>query len=78
VFTGDSLSTVEAFDPVSGRWAQAEPMSMLRSRVGVSVMRGKLYAIGGYNGTERLSTVEVFDPQHRSWNKVAPMHFKRR
>jgi kelch-like protein 18 len=76
--TGDSLSTVEAYDPVAGRWSQAEPMSMLRSRVGVAVMRGKLYAIGGYNGTERLSTVEVFDPQYRAWSRVAPMHFKRR
>jgi len=69
---------VEAFDPITGRWDQALPMSMLRSRVGVSVMRGKLYAIGGYNGAERLSTVEVFDPVHKTWNKVAPMHYKRR
>ncbi|XP_065339606.1 kelch-like protein 18 [Cloeon dipterum] len=75
--SGDSLSTVEAFDPITGRWDQAEPMSMLRSRVGVAVMRGKLYAIGGYNGAERLSTVEVFDPVLKAWNKVAPMHYKR-
>lgn len=69
---------MEAFDPITGHWDQALPMSMLRSRVGVSVMRGKLYAIGGYNGAERLSTVEVFDPVHKTWNKVAPMHYKRR
>lgn len=56
----------------------AEAMSMLRSRVGVAVMRNKLYAIGGYNGSERLSTVEVFDPENKSWNKVAPMNCKRR
>ena len=43
------------------RWRDAEAMSMLRSRVGVAVMKSRLYAIGGYNGTERLNTVEEFD-----------------
>lgn len=33
-------------------------MSMLRSRVGVAVTGGKLYAFGGFNGMERLSTVK--------------------
>lgn len=56
----------------------AEAMSMLRSRVGVAVMRNRLYAFGGYNGTERLSTVEVFNPLERVWSKVSPMHCKRR
>lgn len=75
---GDSLSTVEAFDPVVGRWTLAEAMSMLRSRVGVAVMRNRLYAIGGYNGTDRLATVEVFDPIKKSWSQVSSMHCKRR
>lgn len=51
---------------------------MLRSRVGVAVHRNKLYAFGGYNGTERLSTVEVYDPCLRAWNKIGPMQCKRR
>ncbi|KAJ9573753.1 hypothetical protein L9F63_008877 [Diploptera punctata] len=75
--SGDSLSTVEVFDPIVGRWQLAEAMSMLRSRVGVAVMRNRLYAFGGYNGCERLSTVEVFDPQKRVWSRVSPMHCKR-
>lgn len=75
--SGDSLSTVEMFDPVVGRWRMAEPMSMLRSRVGVAVIKNRLYAFGGYNGSERLSTVEVFDPLKRHWFKVSPMNCKR-
>lgn len=74
---GDSLSTVEVYDPKIERWQMAEAMTMLRSRVGVSVMHNKLYAIGGYNGSERLSTVEVFDPNSRTWSKVASMNCKR-
>ena len=74
---GDSLSTVETYDPLIGKWSMAEAMSMLRSRVGVAVMGSKLYAIGGYNGHERLSTVEVFDPEDKKWAKVSPMNCKR-
>lgn len=76
--SGDSLSTVEVYNPFSGRWEVAEAMSILRSRVGVSVLNNKLYAFGGYNGVERLSSVEVFDPATKSWNIVSPMHRKRR
>lgn len=75
--SGDSLSTVEVYDPIVARWQMAEAMSMLRSRVGVAVMRNKLYAIGGYNGQERLSTVEVFNPETKIWSKVTSMNCKR-
>lgn len=43
---GDSISTVEYFDPLTERWRIAEAIKMQRSRVGVSVMRNRLYAIG--------------------------------
>ncbi|KAK3885238.1 hypothetical protein Pcinc_010512 [Petrolisthes cinctipes] len=75
--SGDSLSTVEVYDPIVGRWQMAESMSMLRSRVGVVVMKKKLYAIGGYDGIDRLATVEVFDPSSKCWSKVSPMNCKR-
>ncbi|MCL4149480.1 UNVERIFIED_CONTAM: hypothetical protein GTU68_014660, partial [Idotea baltica] len=75
--SGDSLKTVEYYDPIVGRWQMAENMSMLRSRVGVVVMNKKLYAIGGYNGLDRLATVEVFDSLSKTWNKVSPMNCKR-
>ena len=76
--SGNSLSTVEVYDPITGRWRDAEAMSMLRSRVGVAVMKNRLYAIGGYNGTERLNTVEVFDSESKRWSRVASMNCKRR
>ena len=60
------------------RWRDAEAMSMLRSRVGVAVMRNRLYAIGGYNGSDRLNTVEVFDSKTKKWSRVASMKCKRR
>lgn len=40
-FVGDSVSTVEYYESVSGRWQLATPMSTLRSRVGISVLNGE-------------------------------------
>ncbi len=40
-YTGDSISTVEGYDPIVGRWQISEPMTTLRSRVGVAVLNGK-------------------------------------
>ncbi|XP_060522412.1 kelch-like protein 18 [Cylas formicarius] len=75
---GDSVSTVEYYDPKSGKWHNAPPMSMMRSRLGVAVVKHKLYAFGGYNGKDsRLSSVEVYDAIKKEWNIVAPMICKR-
>lgn len=74
---GDSMSTVEVYDPHTKRWRIAESMTMLRSRVGVAVLDGKLYAIGGYNGKERLNTLEVYDSRMKRWTKVTSMCYRR-
>ena len=74
---GNSLSTVEVYDPIIGQWQDAEAMSMLRSRVGVAVLNNKLYAIGGYNGSERLNTVEEFNADTKGWSRVASMNCNR-
>lgn len=75
--TGDSLSTVEVFDPVTGKWTCAEAMNSIRSRVGVAVMNRHLYAIGGFNGHDRLRTVEVYDPERKKWREVCALTNKR-
>lgn len=62
----------------SDKWKNSEAMMMLRSRVGVAVHDGNLYAFGGYNGSQRLSTVEVYCPKIKMWKIIAPMHCKRR
>ncbi|NXW52481.1 KLH18 protein, partial [Nyctiprogne leucopyga] len=75
---GDSLNVVEVFDPIANRWEKCQPMTTARSRVGVAVVNGLLYAIGGYDGQLRLSTVEVYNPEMDSWSKVESMNSKRR
>lgn len=69
---------VEVFDPVANRWEKCRPMTTARSRVGVAVVNGLLYAIGGYDGQLRLSTVEVYNPETDTWTRVGSMNSKRR
>lgn len=53
-------------------------MRTARSRVGVAVVNGLLYAIGGYDGQSRLSTVEVYNPETDNWTRVSSMNSQRR
>ncbi|KAH8876755.1 Kelch-like protein 18 [Schistosoma japonicum] len=64
------LQSVEMFDPTTGpdrnglygQWTEILSLSVPRSRVGLAVTAGCLYAIGGYDGTAHLRTVECFKP----------------
>ncbi|XP_072116473.1 kelch-like protein 18 [Mobula birostris] len=74
---GDSLNVAEVFDPIANRWERCQEMMTSRSRVGVAMVNGLLYAIGGFDGQSRLSTVEVYNPETDKWTKVASMNSKR-
>lgn len=41
--------------------------------VGIAVLEGPMYAVGGHDGWSYLNTVERWDPQARQWNYVASM-----
>lgn len=51
---GESISTVEIYDPFKRKWKMGEAMSMLRSRVGVAVTGRKLYAFGGTHARKAI------------------------
>ena len=49
-------------------WVVKAPMSQARSRVGVAVVDGKIYAIGGMNSQNlALRTVEEYNPSADTW-----------
>merc|ERR1712018_55908 len=50
-----------------------------RSSVGVGVLCGVIYAVGGYDGNSRmcLSSVEVYNPNDDVWIRVADMSARR-
>lgn len=53
-------------------WTTMEPMPTARSGLGVAVVDGKIYAIGGYNGSY-LNVNEMYDPETDTWTTKQPL-----
>uniref|UniRef100_UPI0037E94F11 kelch repeat and BTB domain-containing protein 11-like n=1 Tax=Semicossyphus pulcher TaxID=241346 RepID=UPI0037E94F11 len=60
---------VFCFNPLTGLWSPARPLSQPRCQLRLVSMDGFLYAIGG----ECLFTVERYDPRADRWSPVAPL-----
>ncbi len=58
-------------------WTTLTPMPTVRRDFGVAVVDGKIYAIGGYNGSY-LSTNEMYDPITDTWTTKASMPIARK
>jgi N-acetylneuraminic acid mutarotase len=71
--TDTTLSSIECLDPLTGEWSVVASMSTARCDHGVGVVDGKLYIVGGRDGTNSLSSVECFDSSTEEWSVVAPM-----
>jgi kelch-like protein 2/3 len=57
-----AVRSVESFDFKEDRWNHLSDMPVRRCRCGVAVVRGLVYAVGGFNGSLRVRTVDVYDP----------------
>ena len=80
-----SAATVEMYDPKTDTWERKSDMPTPRSGVSVSVVEGKIYAIGGSkiktiqvprgftSDNEELATVEMYDPVTDTWAQKADM-----
>ncbi|VDK47717.1 unnamed protein product [Anisakis simplex] len=76
--SGDPFRSVEAFDWRRNRWLPVSDMNVRRRHVGVVSAQGKLYAIGGHDGTNHLDSAECFDPETNMWHTVESMDTHRR
>ena len=61
------------------QWCNVAPMATRRSSVGVAVLKGYLYAVGGYDGIARqcLNSVERYGPRTDEWSAAEPMVLRR-
>mmetsp|Transcript_62238 Transcript_62238/g.167014 ORF Transcript_62238/g.167014 Transcript_62238/m.167014 type:complete len:193 (+) Transcript_62238:593-1171(+) len=48
-----------------------------RTGLGLGVVRGRIYVLGGQSGLEPLSTVESLDPREGAWRKEPEMLYHR-
>ena len=65
--SGSSTNAVDVFDPASGRWQVAAPMSAVRTGSKAIVVDGRIYAVGGARGGEAIDTSEIYDPRANTW-----------
>ena len=79
LLTTFDASFQQVYDPKINEWRYITPMSTRRSSVGVSVLGGLMYAVGGYDGASRhcLSSVECYNPITKEWGLVCDMSTRR-
>jgi len=73
----ECLKCVELYDPETNLWDTLSSMKEARGRLDIAVVKGKVYAIGGSNGTTELATVEKYDPQEKKWTQITPLPLAR-
>lgn len=68
---------MECYDTATGQWESIRPTQVPRNGVGLAILNGYLYAIGGHDGQKFQHSVEVYDPRVNRWKNVAPLKHKR-
>ena len=58
---------------VENEWTTVESMHTARAGLGVAVVNGKIYAIGGLSNNVQLSVNEEYNPVTDTWTKKASM-----
>jgi N-acetylneuraminic acid mutarotase len=58
---------------VENSWVSKAPMHVARSKLGVAVVNGMIYAIGGFSGNEFIGTNEEYNPSSDTWSFKASM-----
>merc|ERR1719481_1733854 len=77
----EGLRTAEVLDLTMGEtqeWRNIASMNTGRTSVGVAVLNGKIYAVGGCTEAQQhLSSVECYDPELDVWSPVADLSVPR-
>jgi len=69
---GAPTGLVQAYDPATDSWATRSPMPTPRVSLGIGVIDGIIYAVGGSNEGP-VAAVEAYDPTTDTWTPKAPL-----
>ncbi|XP_049826565.1 ring canal kelch homolog isoform X2 [Aethina tumida] len=72
-----AIRSVECYDFKEERWYQVAEMPTRRCRAGLAVLGGKVYAVGGFNGSLRVKTVDAYDAALDLWAACESMEARR-
>ncbi|XP_069491840.1 kelch-like protein 9 [Ambystoma mexicanum] len=68
----DDVLACEYYSPAQDQWVVVAPMLYGQSDVGVTVLEGKIYVVGGYSWNSRcmVDIVQCYNPESDEWSKV--------
>ncbi|XP_006634958.1 actin-binding protein IPP [Lepisosteus oculatus] len=72
-----ALSCVERFDSFSQYWTTVSSLHQARSGLGVAVLEGMIYVVGGEKDSMIFDCAERYDPVTKQWAAVASLNFPR-
>uniref|UniRef100_A0AAX7T3T5 BTB domain-containing protein n=1 Tax=Astatotilapia calliptera TaxID=8154 RepID=A0AAX7T3T5_ASTCA len=75
--TNTESNALSCYNPMTNQWSQRASLNIPRNRVGVGVVDGCVYAVGGSQGSIHHNTVEKWDPESNRWTFVCPMSVAR-
>jgi N-acetylneuraminic acid mutarotase len=67
------VATVYLYDAGKDAWTERKPMPTPRGALAAVESAGRLYAIGGYDGSGNRAEVEIYDPAADAWTAAAPL-----
>jgi N-acetylneuraminic acid mutarotase len=70
---GAPTGALEAYDPARDAWTKLPPLPAPRCAHAVTVVAGKLYVLGGWDGQRYVRDVWVYDPTTQAWATGTPM-----
>ncbi|XP_021938931.1 kelch-like protein 10, partial [Zootermopsis nevadensis] len=73
----DGLRSCRCFNSFTKTCREVAPMNAPRARLMVAVLRGVVYAMGGYEDHVAQRTAESYDSKTNQWSWIAPMNSKR-
>ncbi|XP_076001076.1 actin-binding protein IPP isoform X1 [Genypterus blacodes] len=72
-----ALSCVERFDTFNQYWTTVSSLHQARSGLGVAVLEGMIYVVGGEKDSMIFDCTERYDPVTKQWAAVASLNFPR-
>ena len=68
-----SILSLPLVSAAEDSWTTMEPMSSARGGMGVAVVDGKIYAIGGHDWGNYFGINEMYDPATNTWTTKTSM-----
>ncbi len=68
-------STVFIYDSAADTWSRGADMPTARETA-IAIYKGRIYAVGGYNGKKAVEAFEVYDPIADAWMKLPDLPFE--